>query len=164
MRYLFLALGFASLVSGCLATSGGGVGSEPAGPALTSAQADGSFSLTAIDDAALPAGKCGMILWTLDASSPKAIMRYVSDQAAQIEINGEVVELVLAQARGGGEFGVFEEQTFSSETGYLADVMINFGLGFDGGVYVERGFIKVSAASGWEIVAPAAGIVGCRGG
>lgn len=163
MKFAFLAMGIATLVSGCAATqsltrSNSSVSPEP----VATAPSDGSFSLTEIDDAALPEGKCGMILWTLDANSPKAVMRYVSGESAQIEIDGNVVDLVLAESRGGGEFGIFEQQTFSSASGYLADVRLNFGLGFDGGIYVERGFIKVSSATGWEVVAPAAGIAGCR--
>ena len=123
---------------------------------------DGSFALTPLNDAALPPGKCGMVLWTLDANAPTRILRYVSGETAQIAINGAPVTLSLAETGGGGNYGVFERQVFVGGTGYDADVEVRFGLGFDGGAYLERGLITVRSASGWEIVAPAAGIAGCR--
>ncbi len=123
---------------------------------------DGSFALTALSDAALPAGKCGMILWTLDANSPARILRYVSGETAVIAVNGTPVTLSLAETSGGSNYGVFERQVFVGGAGYDANVEIHFGLGFDGGAYLERGLITVRSSSGWEIVAPAAGIAGCR--
>ena len=123
---------------------------------------DGSFALTALSDAALPAGKCGMILWTLDSNSPIRVLRYVSGETAVIAVNGAPVTLSLAETAGGGNFGIFERQVFVGGSGYDASVDVNFGLGFDGGVYLERGLVTVRSASGWEIVAPTAGIAGCR--
>ncbi len=123
---------------------------------------DGSFALTGLNEAALPPGKCGMILWTLDANAPTRILRYISGETAQIAINGAPVTLSLAETAGGSNYGVFERQVFVGGTGYDAEVDVNFGLGFDGGAYLERGLITVRSASGWEIVAPAAGIAGCR--
>jgi hypothetical protein len=37
-----------------------------------------------------------------------------------------------------------------------------FSVGFDGGVYLERGLITVEAADGWRTVIPSAGLAGCR--
>jgi len=124
---------------------------------------DGSFALTSLNEASLPAGKCGMILWTLDANAPTRILRYVSGENAEIAINGAPVTLSLAETSGGSNFGVFERQVFVGGAGYDASVDVNFGLGFDGGAYLERGLITVRSSTGWEIVAPAAGIAGCRG-
>ena len=131
-------------------------------PNLTAASDDGSFALTRLNEAALPPGKCGMILWTLDANAPTRILRYISGETAQIAVNGVPVTLSLAETAGGSNFGVFERQVFIGGTGYDATVDVNFGLGFDGGVYLERGLVTVRSASGWEIVAPTAGIAGCR--
>jgi hypothetical protein len=39
---------------------------------------------------------------------------------------------------------------------------VRFSLGFDGGVYLERGLIVVEALDGWRTVAPSAGLAGCR--
>lgn len=129
---------------------------------VASDNGDGSFALTALNDAALPAGKCGMILWTLDSNAPIRVLRYVSGETAVIAVNGAPVTLSLAETAGGGNFGVFERQVFVGGAGYDASVDVNFGLGFDGGVYLERGLVTVRSATGWEIVAPTAGIAGCR--
>ncbi len=129
---------------------------------VASTNDDGSFALTALSDAALPAGKCGMILWTLDSNSPIRVLRYVSGETAVIAVNGAPVTLSLAETAGGGNFGVFERQVFVGGAGYDASVDVHFGLGFDGGVYLERGLVTVRSATGWEIVAPTAGIAGCR--
>jgi hypothetical protein len=123
---------------------------------------DGSFALTSVAEPALPPGKCGMILWTLDANRPTPIMRYVSGETANIAVNGSTVDLSLAETSGGGNFGVSEKQVFVGGAGFDAVVDVHFGLGFEGGVYLERGLVKVTSASGWEVVAPAAGIAGCR--
>lgn len=123
---------------------------------------DGSFVLTSLGESALPAGKCGMILWTLDANAPTRILRYVSGENAVIAVNGAPVTLSLAETAGGSNYGVFERQVFVGGAGYDASVDVEFGLGFDGGAYLERGLITVRSSSGWEIVAPAAGIAGCR--
>lgn len=151
-----LLAGVFILLSACASTGGG--------KDISTVQLadDGSFALTQIASAALPAGKCGMILWTLDANSPAPIMRYVSGESALIAVNGAPVDLTLAQTSGGGNYGVFERQVFVGGAGYDAVVDVNFGLGFDGGTYLERGLITVTSTSGWEIVAPAAGIAGCR--
>lgn len=118
--------------------------------------------LTALPDSALPKGKCGMILWTLESERPSPVLRYVAGEKAEIAINGAPAALTLEDVSGASGFGVFESQTFTNEAGLSAAVTFRFGLGFDGGSYLERGLISVEADNGWRIVAPAAGIAGCR--
>ncbi|MEO1251886.1 MAG: hypothetical protein AAFW81_06030 [Pseudomonadota bacterium] len=142
---------------GCAAT--GPAAKDASAPTLSD---DGSFALTRVAESALPAGKCGMILWTLDERAPVPIFRYVAGETALVSINGAAVDLTLAETRGGGDYGVFEEQVFVGGAGYDARVVVNFGLGFEGGTYLERGVITVRSDTGWEIVAPTAGIAGCR--
>lgn len=103
-----------------------------------------------------------MILWTLDAAQPTPIMRYIAGEGAVVAINGEEVALALVESEGGGRYGVFETQRFFAPTGYEIDVSVQFGLGFEGGSYLESGLVRVNASSGWRIVAPSAGIAGCR--
>ena len=146
------------MLAGC-ASLGGGKESETA----VTTNDDGSFLLTSLGDSALPKGKCGMILWTLDANQPTPILRYISGETATIAVNGAPVVLSLAETAGGGSFGVFERQVFVGGAGYDATVEVDFGLGFDGGTYLERGLITVKSENGWRISAPAAGIAGCRG-
>jgi hypothetical protein len=115
----------------------------------------------ALPDAALPKGDCGMILWTLDVERPLPVFRAISQKGAEIVLDGQLQELQLADAGGGSGFGVFEEQTFSAE-GLSVSVRVRFGLGFDGGAYLERGLVSIEKADGWKTVIPAAGIAGCR--
>ncbi len=123
---------------------------------------DNPLLLTALPDSALPEGKCGMILWTLESDKPMAILRYVVGEGGEIAINGALSKIKLEDASGVSAFGVFERQTFVGETELIAAVTFQFGLGFDGGSYLERGLITVEAANGWRLAAPTAGIAGCR--
>lgn len=121
-----------------------------------------NFSLGAIEDAKLPEKSCGMILWSLDAQRPTPVFRYISTKKAEIMISGRMLELEPVEFAGSGSYGVFEQQSFSSPGGISVETESRFGLGFDGGSYLERALIKVRAPDGWSIVAPAAGIAGCR--
>ena len=156
MRGLFLGFAAMATLAACATAPGA------KRPKSVVANDDGSFVLTRLPEAALPPGKCGMILWTLDANEPTPVMKYVAGETALVAVNGALVDLTLAETGGGGDFGVFERQVFVGGAGYDAVVEVNFGLGFDGGTYLERGLVTVKSASGWEIVAPAAGIAGCR--
>lgn len=155
MRSVFIIIALC-VVSACATPSG------PTAEATATNTDDDAFSLTGLVNAALPIGKCGMILWTLDANTPTPILRYVAGEGAVIAINGSIIDLTLAESAGGGNFGVFERQVFIGGSGYDASVDVDFGPGFDGGVYLERGLISVKAENGWEVIAPSAGIAGCR--
>lgn len=112
-------------------------------------------------DAALPAGACGMILWTLDAERPIPVFRAISQKGAEVNIDGVVRKLPLNEFSGGSGFGVYEIQTFSAD-GLTVAVRVRFGLGFEGGAYLERGLLTIEKPDGWKAVIPAAGIAGCR--
>lgn len=149
--FLLLTLG------ACAAGAGGNRNAS-----LASAPGDDSFLLSGLSQPALPPGKCGMILWTLDEKAPTPIFSYVAGEPATIAVNGAPISLTLAETAGGGEYGVFERQQFVGGAGYDALVTVNFGLGFDGGTYLERGLVSVNSRNGWSLVAPVAGIAGCR--
>ena len=72
------------------------------------------------------------------------------------------IELVRTRASGESAFGIFQNQEFEDANGVRIAVTSRLGSGFDSGVYLERGLVKVYAPDGWSIVAPAAGIAGCR--
>lgn len=120
-----------------------------------------SATAGALPDAALPKGSCGMILWTLDVERPIPIFRAVSEKGADIVVDGKLQPLQLAEADGGAGFGVSETQKFAGE-GLTVSVRVKFGLGFEGGSYLERGLVSIEKADGWKTVIPAAGIAGCR--
>lgn len=120
-----------------------------------------SATAGALPDAALPKGGCGMILWTLDIERPIPVFRAVSEKGAEIVVDGKLQQLQLAEADGGSGFGVHEIQKFTGD-GLMVSVRVRFGLGFEGGAYLERGLVSVEKADGWKTVIPAAGIAGCR--
>jgi hypothetical protein len=115
----------------------------------------------ALPNAALPSGACGMILWTLDVERPIPVFRAVSEKGAEVNVDGAVRKLALTEFGGGSGFGVFESQTFAGE-GLKVTVRVSFGLGFEGGSYLDRGLISIEKPNGWKAVIPAAGIAGCR--
>ncbi len=128
---------------------------------LIAASADGQ-TLGALTETQLPDRSCGMILWTLDANRPSPVFRYVSGKEAEIVINDMPIAFTRVGGRGDSGFGIYQYQEFESETGLRLEVSSQFGAEFDGGSYLEQGLVKVHAPDGWSIVAPAAGIAGCR--
>lgn len=151
--------------SGCQTLSGekpkltsAGAGGEVAPISL----GEGEKALTQIAEPRLPDKSCGMLLWTLESQRPVAIFRYVNGGNGEISISGRRVVLTLGEFSGAADFGVFERQVFVSEEGVTVETESKFGRGFDGGTYLERGLIKVRDESGWSIIAPAAGVAGCR--
>lgn len=121
----------------------------------------GDVVIGALVDASLPKGECGMILWTLEENQPAPILRVTSGKGAEMVVNGASVKFALTDTAGAAGFGVFEDQSFSAE-GLSASVKVRFGLGFDGGSYLERGLVTLESAAGWRAVVPAAGVAGCR--
>jgi hypothetical protein len=121
----------------------------------------GDVVVGALADASLPKGECGMIVWTLEENQPAPILRVTSGKGAEMVVNGAPVKFTIAETSGAAGFGVFEDQNFTAE-GYSATVKVRFGLGFDGGSYLERGLVTLESASGWRTVVPAAGVAGCR--
>jgi len=132
------------------------------GEAQTISINDGQ-SLSPLPDAALPQKSCGMILWTLDAQRPTPVFRFVAGGEAEIMLGAQKIMLSRIDYGGASGFGVYESQTFTSGD-LTVSVNAQFGPGFDGGAYLERGLIKVEVMDGWSIIAPAAGIAGCRSG
>ena len=122
--------------------------------------------LSALSDNKLPYGKCGMLLWTLNANNPVLVFRAVRGEGAEMVIDGEPARLVLVRQAGESRFGITSEQTYRSpeglETTVNATVNADFGLTFEGGVYVENGVITLRNEAGWERVLPVAGLAGCR--
>lgn len=129
--------------------------------AVIAASADGQ-TLGALKETQLPDRSCGMILWTLDANRPSPVFRYVSGKEAEIVINDVTISFSRVAGSGDTGFGIYQFQEFESETGVRLEVSSEFGAEFDGGSYLEQGLVKVHAPEGWSIVAPAAGIAGCR--
>lgn len=151
----------------------GGGGRRSGGVRLDRDARDRANALTigAIAESGLPRGGCGFILWTLEGERPTPAMRYVSGEAGEISLNGRLEELALVDVDGPRAFGVGEVQRFAIDdpedddappVGFVT-TSFRFGLGFEGGAYLEDGLITVETSEGWRSVAPAAGLAGCRG-
>ncbi|MEL6359787.1 MAG: hypothetical protein AAFR21_01780 [Pseudomonadota bacterium] len=147
------------IVVGC--TTAGSTSKSGAAPGAARSASEGII-LSGIDQSALPKGKCGMILWTVDEARPKSIFRFISGDDAEVGLNGSLVQLPLIEASGANSYGVSEWQAFVSDRGVRIDVKVKFGIGFEGGSYLQEGIISVEDPTGWRTVAPAAGIAGCR--
>ncbi|MCB2114542.1 MAG: hypothetical protein KDD85_13495 [Parvularculaceae bacterium] len=150
---------FAAVVSlaGCASTGG----ASPGNSVVAAPTGDGDVIVGAIEDSSLPRGECGMILWTLEADRPAPIFRLIAGKGAEIVLNGELTKLTLAETSGAVGFGVAEENTLVAEN-IIAKVRTRFGLGFDGGSYLEQGLLTIESSTGWRAVIPAAGVAGCR--
>ncbi|MEM6414001.1 MAG: hypothetical protein AAF720_05020 [Pseudomonadota bacterium] len=117
---------------------------------------------SAIPSPAIPRGTCGMILWTLDDEQPTPIMQYTVGEGATIALGGAIAPLELVETAGSSRFGVAEEQAFVGPGGLTLNVRVSFGLGFDGGQYLERSILVIEDKRGWRNVTPSAGLAGCR--
>lgn len=166
-RVLILLASLAALGASACTTSGGvgGSGARPDDEAAEPATDGVRFGLLA--ENALPVGTCGMVLWTLDGRAPQAIFRYVSGKSGEAVLNGQPVAFDFVTGSGLARYGVSERAAFRPRPGGAYDgatlsVEVTFGLGFDGGHYLERGLLAVQTADGWRTVAPVAGLAGCR--
>jgi hypothetical protein len=134
---------------------------RPSRSIIEAPSGDGDLMIGALAQSALPAGSCGMILWTLEADQPTPIYRQIQGKNGEIMLNGRSLSLSITDKSGASGFGVFEETTMAADK-VTATVRVRFGLGFEGGVYLERGLLTVESETGWRSVVPAAGIAGCR--
>ncbi len=158
-RLMMAALALAG-AAGCAATPGGApsAAAPAAGPATL---ADG-LALGPLPQAAIPAESCGLLLWTVSSQRPIPVFRFLSGKSAEIQLGGRIVSLTLVDAAGESAYGVFEQQVFQGPDGLAVEVTGAFGVGFNGGVYLEDGVIRLRDAEGWSAVTPAAGVAGCR--
>ncbi len=165
MMKRMMALAALVVLTAACATTGGGAGAAKAGNGLPLSLAgdDGAQKgLGPLADPVLPESKCGMLLWTLEGARPAAIFRFVSGGEAEINFSGRPVILSLAEFSGASGYGVYEKQRFTSAEGLQMEITARFGLEFNNGAYLEKGLIRITDSAGWSMVAPTAGIAGCR--
>ena len=156
-RRLLGAALLALALAGCAGGRTGSAGRTPRAP-------DEGLVFGPIAENALPGGSCGMVLWTLEDQTPQPILRFVPGKSAEANVNGVTRSFRLVEASGPSRYGVSERQVFTAEGGLDLTVTVAFGLGFDGGHYLERGLAVIEDGAGWRTVAPVAGLAGCRAG
>lgn len=150
---------FAFVAGGC--STGSPEKARPTNTVIGAPSGEGEIIVGALSEAAIPQGECGMILWTLEANQPAPIFRLTAGKGAEIVLNGRQIRLAVSETAGASGFGVYEQQSLSGD-GVTGSVRVRFGLGFDGGTYLERGLLTLESPSGWRTVIPAAGVAGCR--
>ena len=162
-----MILGAAMLLWGCATTAPEPeiVTEQPARVPVdpqAATKAGTQFAMTSITQTTLPDGSCGMVLWTLDASRPIPVLRYVAGKSGEISIDNVTYDLTRVSVGGDIAFGVFPRQSFVGGEGIELGVDLQFGQGFDGGSYIQRGVITLNRPEGPTLVTPVAGIAGCR--
>jgi len=146
-------------------------------PASSDAVGDAAHSMDASENADLrlwsrigglpsqtvEADSCGLFLW---ASMPKRTLVFFADNLsgnAKLMYNGQQRSLPRLMARGDVLLGHFSEQTFEDETlrvsvSYRAEVKE----GLRGGAIIREGTWRIAEKTGWELIIPVAGLIGCN--
>lgn len=116
--------------------------------------------------AAIPSGRCGMILWTKSGSRTIPIFRSLDNLQATMQIEGEDVSLDLQREAGELRLGIRSEQLYAvadpSKPGSSVETKLTWGQPFPGGSYVSGGTITLTGTDGWQRILPVAGIAGCK--
>jgi len=139
-----------------------GVETVPAQVSSSAIKGSSTVALTSLADSSLPRGACGMVLWTLDANRPIPVLRYVAGDTGEFRLNRIPYELIRVNVGGNASFGIFPIQSFAAGANIEVSVELQFGQGFDGGTYLERGVISIEQPDSPTLVTPIAGIAGCR--
>ena len=117
----------------------------------------------ALPQQTVQAGSCGLFLWANTAK--RALVFYASDGMAQgtVMLDGKQTMIPRTQAHGETVFGHFSRQTYKNDAlqitlSYRAEIRE----GLHKGAVVRDASMRVVEASGWEIVMPVAGLIGCN--
>lgn len=108
-------------------------------------------------------GSCGLFLW---ATMPKRTLVFFSDNQTSdsaLMFNGEQKTLPLTQANGQAILGHYSQQTYKNEA---LTVMVSFEAeikeGLRDGAVIREGTWRIQEKSGWEIIMPVVGLIGCN--
>ncbi len=114
----------------------------------------------------IPSGRCGMILWTKDSGRVTPIFRSIDTVQASMIIEGDTVPLLLASQDGDLRYGMRAQQVFTpadpEKHSTVVETKLEWGQAFPGGIYINRGSLKLTAPDGWQRILPVAGIAGCK--
>ena len=161
MRYALFLVGLAA----CATTPGaGGPGGGERAPRRLLAETEAPDP-GVLEDFDVPAGRCGMTLWTKSGADQVPVFRSVDDGTASMVIDGQPVALSLTGRGGETRVGIPATQAFEGRAGdrpITVTMRGAWGQPFPAGSYVARAAITVRGEDGWSRVVPAAGIAGCR--
>lgn len=157
----FLFGGLLMLVSGCAST-----------PELTPEQeralllaqrpAIDSVPSSGLGPQDLPAGECGLFLWSkTDLSKLIFFSKALSGQAVFAQSDDPIQ---LTQTRAGGDiFGQFNTRmTYLSEDGREIQLSLEPGEMMNGGQRLQSSLVNLVDAEGWQTVLPVLGVRACQ--
>lgn len=110
----------------------------------------------------LPAGECGLFLWSQTDVS-KFIFFSPALSGTAVFAQGEV-PITLTQATAGGDiFGQFNTRmSYLTEDGRELSLSMTPGDLLDGGQRIERGLITIRDREGWDTKLPVLGVRACQ--
>ncbi|GGY52767.1 hypothetical protein [Parvularcula lutaonensis] len=115
---------------------------------------------------AIPAGQCGMILWTRTGADIVPIFRSLDVIDATMTIDGETLPLRLLFQEGELRLGMRSQQVFQTlpdvDPEVTVEARLRWGQSFPSGSYIQGGTLALSGEDGWTRIVPVAGIAGCK--
>lgn len=109
----------------------------------------------------LPAGTCGMFLWSMGSPRRLVFFSKAASPTATAFINEQETTLTLVASRG-DVFGEFlTEAEYRVNSGERVQLSIVPGEMMENGQRVASGSLVVLDAAGWETVLPVAGLRAC---
>lgn len=145
------------------------LGAAVLAPTIVRAQADAQgerasadITLDEMEPVELPAGRCGLFLWSRQAQPQLVFVAFSNPTEARARTNGR--NRYLRRVAFGKElvYGHFERQTFAD-----GPLTFDVEVEFDGqrelrnGAVVKQGVIRARDARQWETVTPVGGMVAC---
>ena len=111
----------------------------------------------------LARGQCGLFLWARRPQRSLVLFINGSEQHARLRLDGALVNARRTAAAGDQVYGLFPEQIFVIED---LTIRLHFEAerrdGFTDGAVIPRATLSVEDATNWEVIMPAAGLIGCQ--
>lgn len=124
----------------------------------------GEVTLEALPSQPLPAGRCGMFLWSRGDQPMFVLVAYSNPGEAMVRADGRNRFMRRTAIGGEPQFGHFERQTFAD-----GRLTIGVEVEFDperpltDGAIVRQGVLRLRDRRGWDTIVPVGGMVACRG-
>jgi len=154
----------ALLLSACASGPSDGPGSATAqaGGTTQRSRTPAAATVESLPAQTLPAGKCGLFLWTQDEPRHFILFYPAGGAAADAILNGRQEKLKI-ESQGGEVFTQFMTQmAFRSADGIPVKLTIEPGEIIDGGRRVPAARMISQDGEGWEIITPLAGLTACQ--
>jgi hypothetical protein len=134
-----------------------------AAAAAPPSRADEGVTLEPLPPQDLPAGRCGLFLWSKEQQPNLIFVGYTNPGEGRIRAGGRNRYLPLTRFGREQVLGVFERQTYAD--GRLS---VEIEVAFDpdrplrNGAVLKEGVIRVKDGDKWESITPIGGMVACQ--